>query len=131
MRQVQRCPTVLLGLVLAACASQSGVIEPEPVPEGERAAVCHRDALNYEPALTAVLYPRDQMMKRQEGWVVVGYDLDGSGSAQNLRILKSSPPGVFDTAVLRAFSGVKFKPETKRENCRGFVEFRIGAPRMR
>jgi TonB family protein len=75
--------------------------------------------------MMAVRYPRDQMMKGQEGWVVVGYDLDGSGSAQNLRILKSSPPEVFDTAVLRTFSGIKFKPETKRENCRGFVQFRI------
>ena len=52
--------------------------------------------------MEAIAFPPGPRDKRISGWVLVAYEFDGSGVARNLRVLKSSPQGAFDAAVLRA-----------------------------
>jgi outer membrane biosynthesis protein TonB len=51
--------------------------------------------------------------------------LDGSGSAQSVRVVRASPPGVFDAAVLKAVSEIRFKLEVKREHCGAIFQFSV------
>jgi TonB family protein len=122
MRYIPLFGTVTVALV--ACA-MSGQIEPDPMPALDRASLCHREALDYQATLGTLGYPREQLVRGQGGWVVVGYDLDGSGSAKNLRGEKASPPGMFDSAVLEVYSKLRFKADVRQENCRGFVRFQV------
>ena len=114
----------LCALALAGCASTGATFPDEP-SEAERQPTCHDAALNYREALEAVVYPPQYRDKRVSGWVLVGYELDGSGVARNLRVLKSSPSGAFESAALRPYSEMRFKPDVKRAECRALVGFKV------
>jgi protein TonB len=47
-------------------------------------------------------YPRGARRRHQEGYVVVAYNLGADGRANQVRVLSSSPPGVFDRAAVSA-----------------------------
>ena len=116
----------LLGaLALAACATNDGVDFPDAPPRADQQPTCHDVAINYREAMESIAFPPGPRDKGVSGWVLLAYDLDGSGVARNLRVLKSSPPGVFDAAALRAYSDVRFKPDVQRGVCRAFVGFSV------
>ncbi len=50
--------------------------------------------------LPASAIPDEVLRKAQSGWVAVSYDVV-AGRAQNVRVVASQPPGLYDPYVLR------------------------------
>ncbi|MCG8505735.1 MAG: energy transducer TonB, partial [Sphingomonadales bacterium] len=55
-------------------------------------------------------YPEDAELAGIEGYVVVAFTVTSSGSVTDLRIVDSSPSGVFDSEALRAGERLRFQP---------------------
>lgn len=59
---------------------------------------------------TAPNYPITALQKGLEGWVKLSFDVDPSGMAKNIKVVKSSHRNVFDKEAKRALKKWKFKP---------------------
>jgi TonB family protein len=55
-------------------------------------------------------YPVGALSKGVEGWVSVSYMVTAEGKVTGMKVLDSSPPGVFEAAATRALSRVRYKP---------------------
>ncbi|MFP3944677.1 MAG: TonB family protein [Alphaproteobacteria bacterium] len=58
-------------------------------------------------------YPRRAMDSGTEGVVVVEYTVEKDGDVDDIRIVRSSPRGVFDKAVMEAVKKWRYKPPRK------------------
>ncbi len=79
------------------------------------------------------IYPPEQYRQKVEGDVQVGYGLDAAGKVVGARVLKATPPNVFDDAALDSFRSWRFTPmlDPKGEPvaAQGFtftIAFRLG-----
>lgn len=75
-------------------------------------------------------YPRNELIAGVEGWVKVKFIVEADGSVSSPKIIESKPPGVFDTAALRAIKKWKFKPKVVNgvavtQNGTQIIEFKI------
>ncbi len=57
-------------------------------------------------------YPRQALLDRAEGWVVVEFTIDTKGNVKNPRVVKSEPPEIFNAAALNAVKRFRFKPRS-------------------
>ncbi len=48
---------------------------------------------------------------RQEGWVVLVFDINKSGNPINITVVDSYPDGVFDNEGIKALTKWKYKPK--------------------
>lgn len=55
-------------------------------------------------------YPMDAAARHIEGWVKVEFTIDEQGGVEDIRVVESSPPQIFDQAAIRAISRWEFKP---------------------
>ncbi|HEX2668935.1 MAG TPA: TonB family protein [Gammaproteobacteria bacterium] len=55
-------------------------------------------------------YPDAMLSTPVAGAVTLGFDLDSSGVPSNVKVLKSTPPGAFDTAAMVALQQWYFEP---------------------
>ena len=55
------------------------------------------------------LYPEAARAEGIEGWVRLEYDISIDGRVENLRVLESSPPGVFDAAAMAAVAQWRYR----------------------
>jgi TonB family protein len=55
-------------------------------------------------------YPTMALAKSIEGWVNLSYTVTAEGKVTGVKVLESSPAGVFDAAAVRALSRVRYKP---------------------
>jgi TonB family protein len=55
-------------------------------------------------------YPSTALAKNIEGWVSLSYMVTAEGKVTGVKVLESSPTGVFDTAAVRAMARVRYKP---------------------
>ena len=56
-------------------------------------------------------YPRRALRRNIEGEVVVAFTITPVGTVENVSVVRSEPPGVFDRAAKRAILKWKFKPK--------------------
>ena len=56
-------------------------------------------------------YPAGALSKGVEGWVSVSYMVTAEGKVTGMKVLDSSPAGVFEAAATRALSRVRYKPK--------------------
>jgi len=63
-----------------------------------------RDAVHVE----APEYPRGAERRNVEGYVVVSYSIDASGSVVGAEIAEAQPEGIFDRSALRAVERWRF-----------------------
>lgn len=61
----------------------------------------------YRPPLN---YPPRARANNQEGRVVLWFVVGSDGSAKNIKVKESIPPGVFDDAAITHISGTRFEP---------------------
>ena len=54
-------------------------------------------------------YPEAAKAQGIEGWVRLSYDISVEGRVENLRVLESSPPGVFDAAAMAAVAQWRYR----------------------
>jgi TonB family protein len=55
-------------------------------------------------------YPDDALRRNIEGWVDLSYVITTEGKVTKVKVLDSSPAGVFDAAAARAMGRVRYKP---------------------
>jgi TonB family protein len=55
-------------------------------------------------------YPADALRRSVEGWVDVTYVVTAEGKVTTIKVLDSSPKGVFELAATRALQRVRYKP---------------------
>jgi TonB family protein len=55
-------------------------------------------------------YPEQALRKNIEGWVDLSYGVTAEGKVAKVKVLDSSPAGIFDAAATRAISRVRYKP---------------------
>jgi protein TonB len=55
-------------------------------------------------------YPLDARKKNIEGWVDLSYTVTAEGKVTQVKVLKASPAGVFDSAAARAMVRVRYTP---------------------
>jgi protein TonB len=55
-------------------------------------------------------YPYKAARRGIEGWVRVAFDVTATGNVENVEVIESDPPGVFDIAASRAVLRWRFKP---------------------
>lgn len=58
----------------------------------------------------AAFYPVGPYQQKVQGDVEIGFGLDQTGSVTNARVLRSTPPGVFDAAALEGFRKWRYTP---------------------
>ena len=107
-------------IVVVSCTTTLPVAPAPPVQE--------RESIGCVPVLEAMKtvnpqYPRKAFEARQEGWVQVLFDTGPDGTPTNIRILASSPPGIFESAVTTPLKRARF-PSGGR-NCEVFTEFKL------
>jgi protein TonB len=56
------------------------------------------------------VYPKGAQKRGIEGWVLLEFTVDEHGDVISPRIIESSPPGVFDSAALKALTEWKYTP---------------------
>jgi hypothetical protein len=119
-----------LGLALAfaasACSWVPDALKPEtvdpvvPPPAGfVEASQCQAQAIaaptSEHPAAVA---------DKQGGWVALEFDLFGEGKPSNVRVVDSSPKGVFDRFSLLAMDHSTFTPTSERRvGCRYLITY--------
>jgi TonB family protein len=57
-------------------------------------------------------YPADALRRNLEGWVDVAYVVTAEGKVTTVKVLDSSPKGVFEAAATRALQRMRYKPAT-------------------
>ena len=71
-------------------------------------------------------YPGAALRARAEGWVVLSFDLDGSGKASNVEIVNSKPEKVFDLAARDSVKHETFVEGFKKTGCKTVITFSLG-----
>ena len=56
------------------------------------------------------VYPEQAKAAGVQGWVRVYYDIGEDGAVENLILIESDPPGVFDAAALAAVAQWRYRP---------------------
>ena len=94
---------ILLLACAAGCApADHGFLRPRPAPvgiEAHSACASLKQLYSINP-----IYPRAAMPVKQDGWVLLQYDVAAAGVPFNVVVLDSSPQGVFDQASIDALT---------------------------
>ncbi len=61
-------------------------------------------------------YPQSAISRGTEGYVDVMFDITPMGTTSNIRIIAFSPSSVFNSSVIKAVRGWKYKPASDGEN---------------
>jgi TonB family protein len=72
-------------------------------------------------------YPKSAFRNGQQGWSIIRLDVDADGHTQNVKIERSVPSGMFDTASRKAVDAWRFRsPQTPLSDCRVLLRYRAG-----
>jgi TonB family protein len=55
-------------------------------------------------------YPAEALRKNVEGWVELAFVVAADGKVAQIKVLNSSPAGIFDSAATKAISRARYKP---------------------
>jgi protein TonB len=58
------------------------------------------------------LYPLEAKRRGIEGWVKIRFLVNAEGTVEEVRVVESRPPGVFESSVKRTVPGWRFQPGT-------------------
>lgn len=72
------------------------------------------------------VYPEEARRRGLQGSVVIALHIDEAGAVHEVEILESTPPGVFDAAVVAAYSQARFQPAARAGRpVRYFGKYRV------
>ena len=72
---------------------------------------------------TPPVYPADALAEGVTGWVEVAFKINDKGKALEPRVKDSSPPEIFDQAVLAALRHWRFEPKDYYDTYILYIEF--------
>ena len=96
-------------VLLAGCSTAYDISTPPRSP-AQSAQLKPSRAAGLPIVKVAPIYPVEALSKGQEGWVLVEFAVDKNGVPSNLKVVDSSPEGVFDRAAMKAASQFRYKP---------------------
>ena len=70
-------------------------------------------------------YPVNARRANIQGWVLLSFDLDGSGRAVNILIVKNQPDDTFNKSAVEALEKSTFVERAKRAGCETVVMFSL------
>lgn len=70
-----------------------------------------------EPTLTIADWPKNARDRAIDAYVVISYELDGSGKPIRLKIIDSKPAGLFDATTISILERTNFTLGIKSESC--------------
>lgn len=111
-----------------AAASQAPAAEPIAVVPPPAAPRREEPASRALPRLlsdSAPRYPLSALNRRIEGSVQIAFVIQPDGSVSAVRLLSSTPPGVFDEAALAAVSRWRFEASGQRVPTSRTLSFRL------
>jgi hypothetical protein len=101
-----------LGLLVAGCAAPEQGPGPSPLPASfDPSSSCESFVVNR----TQPGRPTSSLPDRF--WTLIGFDLDGSGHAVNVRVLDSSEPNAFSANVAKSYEQSSFQAGMTRHGC--------------
>jgi len=59
------------------------------------------------------IYPASAALANQEGFVTLQFDITETGATDNIKVVKSSPAGVFDISAVKAMKQWQYKPRVQ------------------
>ena len=59
------------------------------------------------------VYPDSAALANQEGFVTLQFDITETGATDNIKVVKSSPAGVFDSSAVKAMEQWQYKPRVQ------------------
>ncbi|WP_189586128.1 energy transducer TonB [Litorimonas cladophorae] len=72
-------------------------------------------------------YPKSAFRNGQQGWAIIRLNVDAAGLTQNVKVERSVPSGVFETASRKAVEAWRFQPPAKPlSDCRVLLRYRAG-----
>lgn len=72
-------------------------------------------------------YPKSAFRNGQQGWAIIRLDVDVEGQTENVKIERSVPSGLFDTASRKAVEAWRFRPPREAlKDCRVLLRYRAG-----
>ena len=82
-------------------------------------------ARNEPVAITRVspVFPRDAMLAGKEGTVTLGFTIDATGRARDVRVVSATEPNVFDAAAIAALRDWRFAQQSRGGNIRYTLAF--------
>jgi TonB family protein len=114
MQQMNRRLAVLgllLSTVLLSSASfQSVAIGEEPIEVTREERAAYWQPVNPRTRRFAGAIPIEEYQKLPSGYVDVEFIIDSDGVVQDIRILASSPPGVWDDHARIDIAGFRYEP---------------------
>jgi hypothetical protein len=129
---MRKIPTIVSCLALAACATTSSDKPGDAVLplDQMRAKLPHSSpeclAKKLKPAdpFPASAIPPEAMAKRQSGFVAIRYDV-ADGVAQNLELVGSSPPGLYDAAAMQHAARYRDPGRTTVRGCVMIIDIKF------
>lgn len=88
----------------------------------DKADLCDAQSLSHSKPK----YPGAALRTKAEGWVVLSFDLDGSGRASNVEIVNSKPEKIFDLSARDAVKHETFVEGFKKTGCKTLISFSLG-----
>jgi len=90
-----------------------GPVRPSPLPERPRRLGAARQPVLIQPPDLADYYPRRARMKGVTGRTTVRLTIAPDGRVTDVRVLASTPPGVFEVAARRVGRVLRFRPAVR------------------
>jgi protein TonB len=111
-------------LVFAFAVSCAGGVDSEKMN-----AACKPGVLTFREAMAlrtvSPFYPSSAKRKGIEGWVEMEADVKKDGRVTNVRVLDSTPPDIFDSSAVAAFSTWIYCPAETGVSYDGPVKARL------
>jgi TonB family protein len=104
----------LIGVILAAGCAPLPLLPVAPMPSEESI----RDSCRLLKIIHRgeVRFPRSAMASGQEGWVRMQVDVERDGVPLNIRVVDSSPKGIFEEAAVASMKEFRFA-NRQMESC--------------
>jgi TonB family protein len=117
-----RALALAVAALLIACAAPDGPLTTESLEQAHARLPGNQcKGLGKLPGFPA--YPYHALARRQSGWVIVSFDVEG-GRPQRPLILASSPSGTFDATVLSFLRTARYEREVAGQGCVETYQFK-------
>lgn len=116
-----------VGVALAGCATTGGLERVAPEPAGFQAGSPCPDVK--PTSRIAPKYPRVAAKAGQAGWVALTFNIASGGETSNVRVVESSPAGLFDSVSITAIEQWRYPASTNgHANCRQLLSYSVNKP---
>lgn len=112
------------GVALAGCATTGGLDRVAPEPAGfQDGSPCS----DVKPtSRIAPKYPRGAARAGQPGWVALKFNITPGGETSNVRVVDSSPAGLFDSVSITALEQWRYpSSDNGHTECRQLLSYSV------